>query len=301
MTLGPLKPFTTLQTLHRTPPHAIFPLYLNRIRFVIKGLLYAAAIYAAAIGSTASAETFNNDSVIALARAGVGDDVLLSKVNSLPCSYDLSTEQLIRLRKSGISNAVLSAMVDRCAGASRAQGLDQASANPLVKRTPGLYLKDNSTGTERISIIRPITVSGIQISGNGSILFPFIAKLMIPRPAAQTLADSRSPVFYFYFEAADSKVGDFGTSASKAAQSPSEFSMVRFKAERNQRQMFFGRFSAFNTQLGIDPKYTIPFSINEIDDSVFEVKMNNALEPGQYGFILKVGNGAYRVYDFQIN
>ena len=77
--------------------------------------------------------------------------------------------------------------------------------------------------------------------------------------------------------------------------------MVRFKAERNQRQMFFGRFSAFNTQLGIDPKYTIPFSINEIDDSVFEVKMNNTLEPGQYGFILKVGNGAYRVYDFQIN
>lgn len=255
----------------------------------------------AGVATPTFAESFNNESVIALAQAGVGDDVLLSKIDNLPCSYDLSTDQIIHLRKSGVSNAVLSAMVDRCSGSSRAQGTDQSSSNPLIKRTPGLYLKDTSSGSERIGIIRPTTVSGVQVSGNGSLIFPYIAKLSIPRLTAQNVADGQSPTFYFYFEAADNKTGDFGTSVSNAAQSPSEFSLVRFKAEKNQREMIIGRASAFNARVGIDPKYTIPFSITEIGDSIFEVKMNSQLTPGQYGFVLRAGNDAYRIYDFQVN
>ncbi len=260
-----------------------------------------ATVAVASFASPALGESFNNESVIALAQAGVGDDVLLSKINNLPCSYDLSTDQIIHLRKSGVSNVVLSAMVDRCSGSSRAQGTDQSSSDPLVKRTPGLYIKDKSSGSERIGIIRPTTVSGVQVSGNGSLLFPYIAKLSIPRLTAQNLADSRSPTFYFYFEAADNKTGDFGTSVSNAAQSPSEFSLVRFKTEKNQREMTIGKASAFNARIGIDPKYTIPFSIAEIGDSIFEVKILSELAPGQYGFVLKAGNDAYRIYDFQVN
>jgi len=107
-------------------------------------------------------------------------------------------------------------------------------------------------------------------------------------------------VFYFYFESADNRIGDFGTSSSAAAQSPSEFGLVRFKMNSGQREMTIGKVSGFNARVGIDPKNTIPFSMSEIGDGIFEVKMNSALQAGQYAFVLKVANDSYRVYDFQV-
>ena len=255
-----------------------------------------AALVCLLASGAARAETFDNDSVIALAGAEVGDDVLLAKINSLPCSYDVSTDAIIRLKKAGVSNVAISAMVDRCIGSTRAQGGDDTSSDPLVKRTPGIYLQRDSG----LAVIRPTTVSSLRVTGNGSILFPYMARMVLPQAAAQVTVPGGNPAFYFYFEAGDARVGDFGTSASAAAQSPSEFSLVRFRLKDGRREVTVGKASAVGGLAGIDPKNTLPFSIAELADGIFKAEMAAPLVAGQYAFILRAGDTAYRIYDFQV-
>lgn len=252
------------------------------------------------IVTSAKAETFNNDSIIALSNAGVGDSVLLAKIDTLPCSYDVSTEQIIRLKSSGVSNAVITAMVGRCTGASRAQGTDDGAADPLVKRTPGIYIQLSEAGVLRLRAVRPTNVGGARVEGNGSILFPYTAKVSVAQPSAQTVAQTGQPVFYFYFESADGKTGDFGTSVSSAAQSPSEFNLVRFKQRGGLRELVIGKAGPFNATVGVDPKNTIPFAVREMGDGIFKVEMSSQLQAGQYAFLLRAGSDAYRIYDFEV-
>jgi hypothetical protein len=265
----------------------------------------AASLFALAAAVPASAEPFNNDSVLALTRAGVGSTVLLAKVNSLPCGYDVSTPAIICLQKAGVPEKVIAAMVDRCAGSTRAQGAEGNSDDPMVRRTPGLYVARREGDRSVLRAIRPTVVTGSHVSGNGSVLFPYISRLDVAQPAAQTVLDTASPGFYFYFDAQDRKVGDFGEALSASAQSPAEFTLVRFKAVKGMREMVVGRMAGIGGETGMDPRNTIAFSQTEMGDGIFKAEMQAPLAPGQYAFVLagskgtKYGGTYYRVYDFR--
>ena len=57
-----------------------------------------------------------NSDIVALSKAGLGDDLILSKIKQAPAeAFDVSTEALIQLTKDGISKGVLDAMVKRAA------------------------------------------------------------------------------------------------------------------------------------------------------------------------------------------
>lgn len=248
----------------------------------------------------AAAEAFDNQSVISLSQVGVDDDVILSKIDSLPCSYQVGTDDIIRLKAAGVSNRVIAAMVQRCVGSSRAQGVDEASDDPLKKRKPGIYLWDEAAQTGKVKAVRPTNASGVRVTGNGSLVFPFVAKLSVPQPSAQMISPNRTPIFYFYFEPADARTGDFGNSESSAAQSPSEFSLVRFKGDKGFREMTIGKSNAFGSSIGIDPKNTLPFNVEEVADGTFKVQTGE-LKPGEYAFVIRAGSDKYRLYDFRVN
>jgi hypothetical protein len=250
--------------------------------------------------ASAEAQDFDNSGVIALHGAGLGDDVLLAKIEGLPCSYDVSTKALIELARAGVSDRVIAAMVDRCIGSAKAQGASSSTSSPSAKRSAGIYMDFATGDLFDIRQVRPTVASAGKITGNGSILFPFTAKLALAGPSARTVAPDRQPEFYFYFEAADRRVSDFGVSPSEAAQSPSEFTLTKFKVKNNQREMVIGKSNMFDTNIGLDSKNAVPFAIEEIEDSVFKVNVQGALEPGEYGFILKFGGDSYRVFDFTV-
>ena len=263
-----------------------------------RALLFMAA--AIALATPAAAQDFNNQSIVELTRAGLSEDVILSKIEGLPCSYDVSTDAIIALNAAEVSNRVIAAMVDRCVGAAKAQGASGTASDPMQKRSPGVYIEMGDEDSHDINQIRPTVASSGKVTGNGSILFPFKAKLGLSGQNANTQANQSSPVFYFYFETSDARVSDFGVSDSIAAQSPSEFSLVRFKDKKGRRELTVGKSNMFSTNLGIDPDDTIPFTIDEIGDGIFRVEPNSPLKPGQYGFVLRFGGEKYRIFDFSV-
>lgn len=55
-------------------------------------------------------EPLTNDSIQKMAKAGLGDDVIVSMIQSQPGHYDLTPDTLVALKKDGLSDKVLAAM-----------------------------------------------------------------------------------------------------------------------------------------------------------------------------------------------
>ena len=218
---------------------------LGRLSFAVAVLSYA---------SGASAQRFDNDSVVALRHAGLGANTIIAKVNSLPCAYDVSTDALIALKKADVADDVIAAMVARCDAAAHAPSAVVNSADPASPHPPGIYVMQDWLAAPQMQLMRPSKASAIKVSGNGSILLPYVGKLALPDEQSRIGVKNHRPTFYFYFLPGDDKVSDFGTPNSVAAQSPDEFSLVRFKVKKGERDVGIGKVSIYSSRRGIDPK-----------------------------------------------
>ena len=57
-----------------------------------------------------------NDTIIKMVNAGLGEDVIVSMVNTQPAHYTLTPEQLITLKSAGVPDRIVTAMVAKYSG-----------------------------------------------------------------------------------------------------------------------------------------------------------------------------------------
>ena len=60
-----------------------------------------------------SPDILTNESIVKLAKAGMGEDTIVGIVNSQPGRYSLGTDSLIALKQGGVSDKVIAAMVNQ--------------------------------------------------------------------------------------------------------------------------------------------------------------------------------------------
>jgi hypothetical protein len=145
--------------------------------------------------------------------------------------------------------------------------------------------------------------SAVKVVGNGSILFPRMAKVVVPLGHAQAVSPGARPVFWFYFNKTERRGNDFGGAVASAPQSPTEFSLVRLKISGDVRQFVVGRVQPYVGVTGIDPKYALPFDVAELGEGAFRVDMVHPMEPGEYAFVLPGSGGrnaSYQMYEFEV-
>ncbi|MBK6708052.1 MAG: hypothetical protein IPG54_11470 [Sphingomonadales bacterium] len=265
----------------------------------MKRVLYFAPI-AMLMASAAFAETLNNDSVLALLDAGLGDEVVIAKIKSSPSSFDLSTDTIIALKQRGVSGPVLAAMISASAvPASTAMSID--SPDPLVPHPSGIYLG----GIEKMTRIESTTTRQARTSGMlGAALTGGLSgmriKAAINGPTANVRTNENRPVFYFYFDQAEQGLG----AAGGAITSPQEFSLISFEPKKDKREAVVGSVGLGGTKAGLRDKDQRDFEVTQIKPGVYKVIPTETLIPGEYGFISGgVGAGAnatFRVFDFGV-
>ena len=83
----------------------------------LKSFLTIAVLFL--ITSSASAqnktELLTNQSVIALSKAGLDKSLIITTINNTDSKFDVSATTLIALKKQGLSNEIISAMVEKSA------------------------------------------------------------------------------------------------------------------------------------------------------------------------------------------
>ncbi|HTI08593.1 MAG TPA: hypothetical protein VL832_08555 [Puia sp.] len=62
------------------------------------------------------AEILTNANVITMTKAGLGNMIIISKIESSTCKFDLSTNGLIDLKKQGVGDDVVKSMMDKSSG-----------------------------------------------------------------------------------------------------------------------------------------------------------------------------------------
>jgi len=273
----------------------------------VKPVFVAFGLLASLTSSSSQAEPMSNGTVLSLGKAGLSEELIIAKINTEPCGYDVTTSSIIALRGAGLSDKVISAMVIRCASSSQLQGVagNDSSSDPRVRHTPGIYVMESWLTPTALQPIKASRSGGIKTSGNGSIVFPLVEKLVVPGGQSRMPVLASNPVFYFYFNPSDQKVSGFGSEASEGTQSPDEFSLVRLKTKKDARELEMGRASAYGGSLvsfrkGLSLKSAIKFDVQEMESGIYRASPISPLESGEYAFVYTGGEGS-RIYDFSVN
>lgn len=81
-----------------------------------------------------------NDAILKMAKAGLGEEVLLSTIKAQPGRYVTTPDDLIALKRAGASDKVIAAMIEKAASAASSPMPAGAMGNPLAavpKAAPG--------------------------------------------------------------------------------------------------------------------------------------------------------------------
>lgn len=90
-------------------------------------------------------QALTNDSIIKMAKAGLGDDLIVQSINSQPGSFQTTPADLISLKSAGLSDRVIGAMIGK--GIPAANGAHEPAAAPSAVSGVdeiGVYYQDRS-------------------------------------------------------------------------------------------------------------------------------------------------------------
>lgn len=220
-------------------------------------------------GSAAASTTLTNASVLKLVRAGFKEKTLVAIINARPVSFDLSPDRLIELKKGGVPERVILAMLARAesvdfetsgwdddemslGGFDRAGGGQGASGAP-----PG---ETNIFGTSGGSSGRTRTRGG-NGGGDSDTLTTGSASVRILRPPAESGGAQQSKLERTPTLTNDSVVElveagfSEGTIVRRIEQSPVEFDLSAAKlAELRKRRVGEPVINAMRAAMGEDAK-----------------------------------------------
>ena len=286
----------------------------------LRGLIAGLALLATCTPLSVQAETLTNDMVVSLVQAGLGDDAVIAKIKASAGHYALSTDDLIALKKRGVSGPVIAAMIQSGAeGAVSSKAVFSAdSPDPLVPHPSGVYLATDA----RMARIDPTTSNQSKTGGilgyafTGGIASLSI-KAVIPNITARVRTGRSRPTFYFYFDEATRGLSQSGGSLwlsgpASAITSPNEFSLIRFEVKKDRRETRVGSMNLAGAKAGVMDKDRIPFDYEQVTPGVFKVTPSSDLPTGEYGFLYSVsagagpgmwgnGTGSARIFDFAVH
>lgn len=267
------------------------------------------AVYANA-NAQPTEEIMTNEEVITLAKAGLSPSIIVGKIRSGKSNFDMSTDALIRLKQSGVSDDIVAAMLEAKSGKSATAGTSLADPNdPASKHNFGIYLYEEKSGSRKMTQLTPNVSAQNRTGGTFTSSLTYgISKVKVKsnlpgRNAVLQISDN-SPSFYFYLDVSS---GGLNT-ASGIPSNPNEFALIRFNQRSDNREVTIGKTNAFGGKGGLSDEYVVAFTAEDMGNGVFKVTPSAPLQKGEYGFyLLNSGNSnasaavGAKFFDFGVN
>lgn len=264
------------------------------------------------------AETLTNETVIALAHAGLGDDAVIAKIKASEPQFDLSTDQLIALKKAGLNGAVIAAMIERAAPpkaeADARPKMSMDSPDPMTPHPSGVYLMNGGVAPRMTRIDATVTnqaktggILGYALTGG---IASMSIKASIQNESARTKVQEKRPAFFFFFDESNPDTvqsSSWLAGSASVVTSPNEFTLVRLTKKSGRREARVGSINIAGGKTGVMDKDRIPFQYEMVRPGVFKVTPDIDLSAGEYGFISSVAGGGQagamtaRIFDFSIS
>lgn len=297
----------------------------------MKKRILAMLFWGALLSPTFShAETLNNNSVITLTQAGLGNAAIIAKIQSSTANFDLSTDQLIALKRARVTDDVIAAMLQASTqttvSATAAVGANNM-ADPRTPRPSGIYVQMVTDSEQRLSRLDPTTAAENKSTGRLASALTYglarvRAKTVLPTPTARVQVRSNKPVFYFYFDQTSTSLsqnnaaaGPFGALMGQPqapVTSPNEFTLVKLTVVGTSREIETASANILGSSSGTASGQRIDFTYEDVAPGIYRVTPRSDLLPGEYGFVYASGgasammqvyggmSGGSKVFDFGV-
>lgn len=276
--------------------------------------LFAFLVFIMNISFGQKSDTLTNQTIIQLTKVGLGKDILISKIQSSFCRFDLTTDGLISLKKAAVADEVIGAMMSKSNNVStssseRSNNSQSEQVQNNTSLTPGIYYcKGTPCNYQELE-------ASVYSQGktNANLLMAYGGKSKMKATLSTANAnlqiEENKPVFYFYFNQANQK--EFGSSDYFGnATSPNEFLLIKFTLSKNKktREVVTATFGVYSgASSGVDDEYKVPIKYEKVSQGVYKVYLEKPLEKGEYGFMnaaasTSVGDtpAQQKVYDFGV-
>jgi hypothetical protein len=278
-------------------------------------------------------EVLTNKSVKDLTMAGMSSKIIINKINNSTCNFITITDSLISLKKSGVSEEVIEAMVNKLPSAagqtvsnSNAGSNVSVSENENIKPLSGISAQSLITSLQKegsgIYYILPSdnsiieaepTVFSQEKSGSNywasywSYGFAKSKKVMsVSGSKANIQFNIKRPYFYFYFDPQQNSLNAQSSSWYANATNPNEFLLVKFNTKvKNSRAVATASQNYYEYASGVDDEFKVSYKFQKLAKGIYEVYFEEDLLPGEYGFMyagtISNTSGSPKVYDFGIS
>jgi len=263
---------------------------MKRIRAVLVLLLVAAVSLSLPGATSLAQEVLTNDSVIQMVKAGLPEAVVTAKIKGTASKFDLKTDSLVSLKKAGVSDKVLEAMVSAGSGSPAAAAPTTATPAPPGPAVAAGALKNQDVIYQLVSgkYVEMFATSA-NLETNMS-FFQSKSEVVLEGRKAQYRTSEKQPVFLSTYSSTDAP-------------------LVRLKQgdDHNDRNLKIGSgaFMPFGgtQKMGVRNEDKIPVTIERDARGFYKVSPSATLPPGEYGFILATGFGAGsgKIYDFGVD
>ena len=211
------------------------------------------------------------EDVAALVEAGLGEDVVIEKLRQNATAFDLSVDQLLALKKAGVSSEIIKAMMNPAAGAgAAAAGASKEARDPNwppgVPDELGLYTRTEGKVTQLEPEVVTWKARGRLMSFATSGLVGDHKNGVVRGRNSRYQVSMPSEFFIVVPE---------GTSAN-------EYQCVSMRRKDKQREF---RISTAGTVMeGTADKNFVYFEAEKVASRLYRVNLTQ-LEPGEYGFV----------------
>jgi hypothetical protein len=248
-----------------------------------RGFLVSALVavsLALCVSNGSAAEILTNETVVTMVKAGLGEELILSKVKASQGQYDLSTNGILKLKNDGVSERIIQAMLAASTvptpGESKAPA---ATAAPPVPSSPG-------------------APPAIVVHGQSLFVKPGDKVLEVLPVVAEVAHSMKKHFIPFYFGPGDNwhfirgqkSVVRLprGKPVFYTKVNPSSFQLMRLSYDA-------GKNIRYVVSTGAVYRDAIAITVNRLSDDSFALAPGTDLDGGEYAF---VSGGTF--YDFGV-
>lgn len=250
-------------------------------------------------------EVLTNDSVVSMVKGGLSEGVVLARIRSSPANFDTSTNSLLALKKAGVSDKVIEAMVSapRSGAAAAAPAAPTPAAPSAATSAPPPSVSASARSSAGGAAANLPRDSIFHLNGAKYVeMQPQVVEIEISNAVFSSKSDvvlggrraeyritDRQPQFYSYF-------------------APTEALLVKLKPgeKKNDRnlKMGSGGYHPYggSSRVGIRSEDRIAVKSEREANGFYRISPSSPLPSGEYGFIVLSGATAGgRMFDFGVD
>ena len=228
-------------------------------------------------------EILTNASIVSMTKAGLANMIIVSKIESSTCKFDLSTNSLIDLKKQGVGDEVVKSMMDKSSGKAPVAKPD---ASPSPAKTDAAKASPSGTlaGLDLINHVYCYNKSTQGVKPLEKAVAGMRTKQGFFSGAVVLQVDgSKSSLRMSSDEAASFVINTSGASAPEVVL----YRLKSVKDHREAQSMKANSFSGMKT--GED---VISVDIIKLKEGIYQLNPGKKLDKGEYFFTGKAAAGS---------